>query len=31
MELWIGGLIVLAISGFIIYSMRDEDNNGWDN
>ena len=31
MKIWVAGLIILAIAGFIIYSMRDEDNNGWDN
>ncbi len=29
MELWVAGLIILAIAGFIIYSMRDEDHNNW--
>lgn len=31
MEFWIGGIIVLIIAGVLIYSMKDEDHNGWDN
>ena len=30
MELWIGGIVVLIIAGLLIYSMRDEDHNSWD-
>lgn len=30
MELWVGGIIVLVIAGFIIYSLKDEENSGWD-
>lgn len=31
MEFLIGAVIVIVIAGFIIYSLRDEDHNGWDN
>lgn len=30
MNLVIGALVCLAIAGVLIYSMRDEDHNGWD-
>lgn len=30
MEFWIGGIIVLVITGFIIYSLKDEEHNSWD-
>ena len=30
MSLAVGALICLAIAGVLIYSMRDEEHNGWD-
>ena len=31
MEFVIGAVIVVIIASLIIYSLRDEDHNGWDN
>jgi hypothetical protein len=30
MELAIGAVICIAVAGILIYSMRDEDHNSWD-
>jgi len=30
MELFIGAVICVVVAGILIYSMKDEEHNGWD-
>ena len=30
MELFIGAVICIVVAGILIYSMKDEEHNGWD-